>query len=306
MLAKFEHRSFDKSCRIWIEKYCGLRNIPHWHFESELIACFSGTAIVTLDGIFFELRPGFCMLCHSESIHCIAGSEDSVLLVAQFEKSIFPGSHECRLKAPLFQDHYQAGEQMQQIYREYQAKSPFYTEMVNALMVRLMVEILRGEELQEERIRASNSMLRYKELLFEIDQHFDSLTFQDAAMFMNMSAAYFSRFFKRIAGMTFSRYLNVVRVSKAIDLMAEDPDRSISELAAEAGFNTIRNFNRVFKEITGYSPKQLPGNFILHIRSLSTDIDSFDPTLSSSEPLSERNECPLAPFVQPEQAGPRL
>lgn len=286
MLANYEHRSFDKGSHIWIEKYSGLHNIPHWHFESELIACLAGRASVMLEGNFYELTPDYCVFCSSESIHNIVGERDSLLLVAQFEKPAGHDLPEYRLKAPLFRDRYHVKERMQQIYREYQAKPRFYAEMINAIATELMVDVLRGEEMTEKRSDDSFSVMRYKELLSEIDRHYSTLSFKDAAAFMNMSEAYFSRFFKRVSGMTFSRYLNVVRVSRAIDLLGSDPNLSVRDLLAETGFNTIRNFNRVFKSVTGYAPKQLPANYILHIRSLTTEVSCFDPTLDTSRALS--------------------
>lgn len=286
MLANYEHRSFDKGAHIWIEKYLGLCNIPHWHFESELIVCLFGKASVMLEGTLYELTPDYCIFCASESIHNIASGKESLLLVAQFEKPAGQELPDYRLKTPLFRDRYQARERLQHIYRECQEKPPFYAEMVNAVATELMIDVLRGEEMLEARGDDSSSLLRYKELLSEIDLHYSTLSFQDAAAFMNMSQAYFSRFFKRVSGMTFSRYLNVVRVSRAIDLRNADPNLSVRELLAETGFNTIRNFNRVFKSVTGYAPKQLPANYILHIRSLTTEVSFFDPTLDISEALS--------------------
>lgn len=99
---------------------------------------------------------------------------------------------------------------------------------------------------------------------------------------MNMSDAYFSRFFKKVSGMTFSQYLNIVRVGRAIDILAVSPDITMASLMTECGFNTLRNFNRVFKSVTGYSPSTLPREYSLDYRSLSTYEDAFDPTMDSS------------------------
>ena len=88
------------------------------------------------------------------------------------------------------------------------------------------------------------------------------------------------------AGMTFSRYLNVVRVDRAIGLMSARPDVTMTELMGSCGFNTLRNFNRVFKDITGYAPTALPDGFVLNYRSLATEDNSFDPTLAVSEVLA--------------------
>ena len=55
--------------------------------------------------------------------------------------------------------------------------------------------------------------------------------------------------------MTFSMYLNHIRVNKAIDLI-QNTDLSMTEIAMNCGFETIRNFNRVFKEIMGCTPSE--------------------------------------------------
>jgi AraC-like DNA-binding protein len=101
-----------------------------------------------------------------------------------------------------------------------------------------------------------------------------------------MSKAYFSRFFKRISGMTFSEYLNHIRVNRAIDLI-RNRDLSMTEIAMDCGFGTIRNFNRVFRQITGYSPRDLPDSYVLNLRSNSGNASNFDPTIRTSELMYE-------------------
>ena len=56
MLARFERRVFREGCKVWIAKYRGLHNIPHWHFENELIACSQGSATVNIDGDTYNIK----------------------------------------------------------------------------------------------------------------------------------------------------------------------------------------------------------------------------------------------------------
>ncbi len=285
MLAKFERRSFAEGCRVWVGKYRGLSNLPHWHFENELIACRAGEALITLDGEQVRTGGGDCVFCPGESIHSVTGSPDSRLIVAQYDAALCPGTAQLRPRAQLFADRYGAYERMDGIFREEQDRRPFYAEKMNAAMAELVVDLFRGEELERVPGEEFKTMDRYKELLGVIDRSFDELSFRDAAAYMNMSEAYFSRFFKRASGMTFSRYLNAVRIGKAIEILRAEPDITMAALMAECGFNTLRNFNRVFKEVTGCAPSQLPANFVLNLRSLATDQDGFDPTMDSSELL---------------------
>ena len=62
--------------------------------------------------------------------------------------------------------------------------------------------------------------------------------------------------------MSFTEYINLLKVSASIECILQH-DKNISEAAMMCGFNTIRNFNRVFKKITGYTPKELPDNYVI-------------------------------------------
>ena len=73
---------------------------------------------------------------------------------------------------------------------------------------------------------------------------------------VNASATYFSKRFKETTGMTFIDYLGRVRVEKAKNLL-RNPNLRISAIALEVGFQSVSQFNRTFKKVTGRPPKQL-------------------------------------------------
>lgn len=104
---------------------------------------------------------------------------------------------------------------------------------------------------------------------------------------MNVSESYFSRDFKRQAGMTFSQYLNVVRIEKAVQIINAEPDLKVTDVMSRCGFNTIRSFNRAFKLITGYTPRTIPKGYVLNTRSFPAVQGTFDPTFAEAELLAE-------------------
>ncbi len=85
------------------------------------------------------------------------------------------------------------------------------------------------------------------------DQHADDLTLEDVAKSVNMSAFYFCKMFKKATGMTFTDYLARVRVEKVKNLLL-NPHKRISEAAFEAGFQSLSQFNRVFRRVAGEAP----------------------------------------------------
>jgi len=85
------------------------------------------------------------------------------------------------------------------------------------------------------------------------EHHSDEIALGEVARAVNMSAFYFCKTFKKATGMTFTDYLARVRVEKVKNLML-NPHRRVSEAAFEAGFQSLSQFNRVFRRIAGEAP----------------------------------------------------
>ena len=79
------------------------------------------------------------------------------------------------------------------------------------------------------------------------------ISLNDVSEVAAMTPSAFSRHFKRHANKTFSNFLSQIRIGYACKLILEK-DLSISQACFESGFQTLSNFNRQFKEITGYNP----------------------------------------------------
>lgn len=65
---------------------------------------------------------------------------------------------------------------------------------------------------------------------------------------------YLHRSFKETIGMTALEYQHQVRVNQAKKLLSET-DLSISFIGSDVGYNSLSHFSRVFKSLTGCSPK---------------------------------------------------
>ena len=288
MLAKFEKRAYAGNEHVWVGKYRNLHNISHWHMEHELIACREGSAQIMLDDTMYNITQRQCIFCHSGRVHYISASPDSLLLVCLFNEKMYDSiTSPFALENPVFEDRYGILPKLSEIRHELQNQPIFFECRTEAMIGEILVDIFRGEPLREAQWQFSDVITRYKQLLNHIDLEYEHITYQNAVQFMNMSDAYFSRYFKRQAGMTFSQYLNVVRIEKAVQLLSSAPTMKITDVMLRCGFNTIRSFNRVFREITGFTPTTLPAGYVLNTRSVPTIQGSFDPTLSDAELLNE-------------------
>ena len=82
-----------------------------------------------------------------------------------------------------------------------------------------------------------------------------TITLDDISEHVNMAPATFCRYFKKHFSKTFTGFLNEVRVGHACKLL-QDTDKNITEICFASGYNQLTHFNRQFKKIIGYSPKQ--------------------------------------------------
>jgi AraC-like DNA-binding protein/ligand-binding sensor protein len=88
---------------------------------------------------------------------------------------------------------------------------------------------------------------------FIADHQDEELSLRQVAGAVNTSAFYFCKMFKQATGLTFTDYLARVRIEKVKNLLL-NPHKRISEAAYEAGFQSLSQFNRVFRKIVGESP----------------------------------------------------
>jgi hypothetical protein len=70
-----------------------------------------------------------------------------------------------------------------------------------------------------------------------------------------MSTFYYSKKFKQSTGTNYTDYVSRVRTEKAKTILL-NRNSPVSEIAYEVGFQSLAQFNRVFKRITGEAPTE--------------------------------------------------
>ena len=89
-----------------------------------------------------------------------------------------------------------------------------------------------------------------------VDQHYaDRITLKDAADIACLEEKYFSHLFHQKTGLRFVDFVSYVRVKEAKQLI-ERHDTSISEIAANVGYQNRRSFERAFKKWTDVTPTE--------------------------------------------------
>ena len=81
------------------------------------------------------------------------------------------------------------------------------------------------------------------------------ITLDEISKVAGVSRFHFTRAFKKVMGISFTDYLNHLRVRKAADALSKR-GANISEVAYSVGFNSLRQFERAFKNACGKSPME--------------------------------------------------
>lgn len=109
---------------------------------------------------------------------------------------------------------------------------------------------------RQQRSRQSQ-MVRSVKQLVEKRYGDESLTLQAIAAEIYMNPDYIGKMFKKETGEKFTNYVMRYRIGKAVELLEQDGECTVSSLAEQTGFGANwPYFSKVFKKLTGFSPSE--------------------------------------------------
>ncbi|MNG23163.1 HTH-type transcriptional activator Btr [compost metagenome] len=95
-----------------------------------------------------------------------------------------------------------------------------------------------------------------RSLITYVDDHLtEKIDMVVASQIAGMSYSYFSKYFKKKMGSSFTDYVNQKRISKAERLLVTE-NRSVNEIAESVGIENMAHFYELFKRFNGCTPKQ--------------------------------------------------
>lgn len=284
MLAKYEKRLANFGESIWIARWLNLENSPHWHNEIEIVFCETGVVCVELESEKIILEKQECVLLSGGVAHKITAKNDAVCITALISDAIAPDItakyYLCEKKLSTSYDIPDFYRKIKDLERE---KGEFFKMMTDAHAVLLLSEIYKKEQkVQRQEASFNQRYTLLKRILDVIDSEYQFITFKDVCKRFNYSPAHFSRLFSSFTGTNFTTYLISLKISHAVKLLQTDKQLSVTDIATKCGFLSIRNFNRYFKIMTGYTPTTLPNCFEFSWGAIKKNNVPTDPTSKSS------------------------
>ena len=126
--------------------------------------------------------------------------------------------------------------------------------ILNDLQASKEYQILNGEGFSLEAEVKDND--RINVVFNHVKENYkDPIALEDIANLISMTVPSFCRYFKKITGKTFTKFVNEYRLVHASKLLAEKP-MGITDICFASGFNNFSYFNKSFKEFTGKTPSE--------------------------------------------------
>ncbi len=109
--------------------------------------------------------------------------------------------------------------------------------------------------------RSDNSELLIKKAVQYMNDNYDKkISLDEIAGYVGISKYYFSVLFKKEKDITFSSYLNSIRIDKAKQLL-KNPQATINDVAYEVGFNDPQYFSKTFKKYVGMTVSEFRNKY---------------------------------------------
>ncbi|MBR4502240.1 MAG: helix-turn-helix domain-containing protein [Clostridia bacterium] len=283
-LSQYENYDFDRVSAFNLATGYKERSYQaHWHSYGEFVLAGPGeTNLFMVDRQEYELSEGDFLLAWPMEVHAIIDADRQEALIIQFSNAFmnslfdlqrimrfYRNVHALRaISHPRLVSELQAiAGRMKEIYFSSGADRELRCCML------LMEFMLKMDEHREEfapdvkNADPSGYAETVRHRLIAVTDHIrhnltaDDLSQSTMSKMAGISRDYFSRVFRDVTGMNYSKWLNMIRLEKATELLA-DKERTLTEIAMLSGFQSISSFNRVFREEKGVSPSEYRTLFV--------------------------------------------
>jgi len=240
--------------------------VNHLHEETEIVFVIDGSIDISLDTERITVSKGdICIITPGRIHNFIVTGKNTVCVMKIYSFVDLTG---IRLKSSILERGNNAYVYIKKcidtIISEDKNRREGYKSAVNIASWQAELYILREfsyERINSDEIKKLNKKVK---LIDDINTYLstdfaENVTLDSVARYCGYTKYYFSHFFKSTAGMGFWQYYSFFRIKKAA-FMLDNSSNSVTQIAADCGFSTLRSFNRTFKNYYGCSPRDYRKN----------------------------------------------
>ena len=230
---------------------------PHLHEAIEIITLFKGQASLSVDGQSYKMQEGDFLIIFPNTIHSLYCNGDVDVGKFIFSPQSVPNlstqfdmSHP---RCPVIKSSDAALKGLDTLSKEIlECYSTSSSSVKSAYLFLLAAKLLELCELQQR--EGSEDIVR--QVFDYCQKHYtEPITQSDVARALHISSSYLSHIFMYKLKINFCSYINTLRINRSCTLLSQSK-KSITDIADESGFSSLRSFNRAFARYVGTTPKQ--------------------------------------------------
>lgn len=243
----------------------------HMHKYYEFYYLHSGNCVFSVNNTLYPLSAGDAFLVAPEDCHftCYEGSVPCERTTVYFYTEHL--STELLNSLPEFKTMLEKSGKivlvkerqtiietlLQHMFAESSQSDTYSAPLLSIQLSELLLQLKRNGLFVYEKLKEKAPIGEDIEAVMEyinLNYHLP-ITLVEIAQKANLSPTYLSKKFRRITGVTFKEYLNYIRIRRASQALLTTDD-SITQIAADCGFNGSNYFKDIFRKTTGFSPRE--------------------------------------------------
>ena len=232
---------------------------PHFHSNIEVVYVEDGELEVTINKQTRRMTRGYASIANSYDVHTyqtIGHSDTRILIIPVDLVSRFERTMQSKCFSSAFLTPGPCTDEISRIIDRLEER-PLPPGSLVTLGYLYTILGLFTENLELVPMRfdtGTTSLIRH--ILFYLERHYlEPVTLDDLAKACGYNKCYISRLFNTTLGCGFNRYVNILRVRHAAQLIRTTDD-SLEEIAYQSGFQNVRNLNRYFQIFYSTTPMQ--------------------------------------------------
>ncbi len=231
-----------------------LSPMPHIHKEIELIYIIDGGCTVRIDQKLYNTKSGDLIICFPNQVHfyenSIQGNYMLIIVNPDFVYGLTDILNDNIPKTNIIK--FTQNDTAFKLFNEaLNYTGDFKKTMLSGCITQSLCSIMSKLSLKP-RSKTDNSTLQ--SIIKYCNSNFTSaITLDDVSNDLHLNKYHISHLFNEKLFTSFNAYINLLRISKACDILQET-DMKIADISEDVGFGSIRSFNRAFIQIMDVTP----------------------------------------------------
>lgn len=238
----------------------------HKHSEYEINYISTGSCVMGIGDEYVPLKAGDCIIIRPYMSHCFMVDTSKGCSIVQLEYSFSVPVYMAE-EIPIFSDDKpfhkftscdsmgKVLENVCEAFRQQRNKDEFSTAILELAIGQFYVVVSKFYKKSFEKATTVEQGV-VAEVIKYINNHIDEeLNLEEVAARYKVSTRYIRKYFNQYLGMNCTQYISMLRIARAKELLW-NTDKSITDIAMNAGFNSSQYFSRVFSKYTNMTPQE--------------------------------------------------